>query len=397
MVGAAGTVRIDCRFNTIQPRRAAPAPRLLNREVQAPAPAASAPEPASSLSYARLSCNRRDFWIAQERGLQILRCRLQHVRPQVPLNSARPAHPRPDQTAIPGMRPFPSSGCLTYAAPAIQRQRQSWNRGADPHRSARSKSRPTDPYPWHPLQLSPRPAFPPISAMTKSTGLRPWRSVHIRRPTPLPRAASRCIMASVSSRLAPLDHGKITGDRTPLRRIEKAPFAHPAIDKQRQPGSQGSPKHRPEHHVAGPSRRSAISGRNARSRSLSKATVHNPAGQIIPVARLSTMRQRMGKVVGQDQKTLNQRPRQNGDHRQWECRGSARQSDRQSDTSPKEGNHRGQRRRKNRHRHAPRGVLGGRLTWDCSPRRRDPEIGMFPHDDGVIHHDTQRNDETETD
>jgi hypothetical protein len=102
--------------------------------------------------------------------------------------------------------------------------------------------------------------------------------------------------------------------------------------------------------------------------------------------------QRVVHVVGQDQEALDQRGRQHGDHGERDVGDHVAEAA-ADDDQPGEGGDRGDRGGEDRQRHARRGVLGrlgGRLAQVAVA-----VVGVFAHDDGVVDHDAQRDDQRE--
>ena len=184
------------------------------------------------------------------------------------------------------------------------------------------------------------------------------------------------------------DHGEVSGDGAALRRVEEPPL-HVALDEERRlagkdrddPGEHGiarghDPGHeRPEEPFPHPD----------------EATVHHTAGQVVPM--LAPCRAHgMGHVVGQDQETFHQRCRQNRDDRKGDIPDQIAEVPPHGDET-EEGDDRRERCGEHRHGHAPGGIFSG--FHRAFAQGLEPVIGMFPHHDGIIHHDAERDDQPE--
>jgi hypothetical protein len=105
------------------------------------------------------------------------------------------------------------------------------------------------------------------------------------------------------------------------------------------------------------------------------------------------MGERVGHVVGQDQEAFDQARQQHDDHREGDV-GDQRPPNRPADGhQAREGENRRDRGRKDRRGHAACGVFRGRHR--VLAQAAVSVIGVFPHDDGVVHHDPQRDDQRE--
>jgi len=104
------------------------------------------------------------------------------------------------------------------------------------------------------------------------------------------------------------------------------------------------------------------------------------------------MRQGVRHVIGQDQEAFDQGRDQHDDHRKRDIGNQVPEPPADGDEA-EEGDDRGQRGGQNRHEHALRRVLGG--VHGGLPQPSRSEIGVFAHDNRVIHHDPQRDDQRE--
>jgi hypothetical protein len=100
----------------------------------------------------------------------------------------------------------------------------------------------------------------------------------------------------------------------------------------------------------------------------------------------------MGHVVGQDQEAFDQARQQHDDHREGDV-GDQRPEPSADEDQAREGENRRDRRGKDRRGHAACGVF--RRRHRVLAQRPVSEIGVFAHDDGVVHHDPQRDDQRE--
>ena len=98
----------------------------------------------------------------------------------------------------------------------------------------------------------------------------------------------------------------------------------------------------------------------------------------------------MGHVARQDQETFHQRRDQHRDHRKGNVRDHVAKAAADG-RKAKEGDDRGQRGGKHRHGHAAGGILGG--DDGRFAQLAGAGVGVFAHDDGVIHHDAGGDDQ----
>ena len=183
-------------------------------------------------------------------------------------------------------------------------------------------------------------------------------------------------------------HGKIAGDLTLFRRIEKAP-ADVTFDKERDLAGQQHKRHR-EHGVTRLDDK-PHEGAEQRLFEPVKTAVHSARGPVIPVF-FRGMGNRVGQMVRQDQETLDQTGRQNHDHRERNVRNQI------TKTAPdnhqtKEGDNGRERRGKDRTEHALGGAFGG--NGGVFAHVPHAEIGMFAHHNGIIDNNAQGDDQRE--
>ena len=186
----------------------------------------------------------------------------------------------------------------------------------------------------------------------------------------------------------PRQHREIPGQRGLLRRVEKAELHIPAQEQRRLRGQRqhGGRQHRiarrdhPAHQWLHPRFLEAV-----------QLPVHEPARRVIPFL-LHRIRQRMGHVIGQDQEALDQR----GQHHRHDGKGNVLDQVPEPPADGRQrqkGDHRRDRRCHDRPCHAHRGPL--RRHDRGFPQMPHAEIGMFPHDDGIVHDHAQHQDQRE--
>ena len=183
-------------------------------------------------------------------------------------------------------------------------------------------------------------------------------------------------------------HGEIAADRTPLRRIEEAPRhitpdhqGSLAGEKQDRTGNHGIAKRdntgdeSPEDPVTEPP----------------EPAIEDPARHVIPMP-FRRMRQRVPHMVRKDDEALEQRSRQDDDHRERQVRqqGAEPPADRRDRI---ECDDRRYRCRKDGREHPRRGIL--RRDLRRFPQVPRPKIGVLTHNDRIVDDHSQADDQRE--